>query len=86
MIEIKGWDWYLSQMNAKEIHRDKTGILLELDGLDDGDPIARFVRVQDSSTDRQYALRVAPTVKTAREGVASTFGLTAEEYQIVGES
>ena len=40
-----------------------------------------FVRVKDSSTKREYYLRIPPTIQEADEGVAWTFGLSEKEYQ-----
>lgn len=42
---------------------------------------ARYVEVQDASTPRQYFLRVPPWIKTAAQGVAWTFGMSAKDYQ-----
>jgi hypothetical protein len=41
---------------------------------------ARYVQVQDASTDRQYFLRVPPTIQTAAEAVAWSFQMAVEEY------
>ena len=86
MIERIGWDRYIREAGAREVQTDSTGTLLELPSLGDGDDVARFVRVRDPSTDRQYVLRVLPTVQTAQEAVAWTFGVSAETYQPVKES
>lgn len=80
IIEIIGWDLILTKGNAKSLQRDDYGELVEMDGLNDGDAKARFVRVVDSSTSRKYALRVPPETKTAREAVAWTFGEKEEDY------
>lgn len=42
--------------------------------------VARYVQVQDASTPRQYFLRVPPTIQTAAEAVAWSFGLSVEDY------
>jgi hypothetical protein len=42
--------------------------------------VVRYVRVQDASTPRQYYLRVPPTIQTAAEAVAWSFGLSVEDY------
>lgn len=52
--------------------------------LDDDEPVV-MVEVVNSTpepdgTRRTYWLRVPPRTLTAREGVAWTFGLSAEEY------
>jgi len=43
--------------------------------------VAHYVRVRDSSSEREYYLRVPPEIMRADEAVAWTFGLTEEEYQ-----
>jgi hypothetical protein len=50
-----------------------------------GDPVVA-VLVKCPSTGRAYVLRVPPTVQTAREAVAWTFGMTVEEYQPTAQS
>jgi hypothetical protein len=80
MIERIGWMRYCEKAGAREVHRDDFGALLEMDGLGDGDTLARFVRVRDPSTGREYVLRVPPTVKTVREAVAWTFDVPEEQY------
>jgi len=41
---------------------------------------------EPDGTVRQYVLRVPPTMTTAREAVAWTFGMDAEEYEPQMES
>lgn len=48
--------------------------------------MARYIQVQDASTDRQYFLRVPPTIQTAAEAVAWTFHLSVEEYHPAQET
>ena len=48
---------------------------------DDPERVARYVQVQDASTPRQYFLRVPPTVTTADEAVAWTWGMSTEQYR-----
>jgi hypothetical protein len=38
------------------------------------------------STGRDYVLRVPPTMNSAREAVAWTFGMKAEEYQPISQA
>jgi len=45
-----------------------------------------FVKVKDSSTPRKYMLRVPPSTKTVREGIAWTFKLKPEEYVLEQET
>ena len=47
----------------------------------DPEQVARYVQVQDASTERQYFLRVPPTIQTAAEAVAWSFGLPGKEYR-----
>ncbi len=79
MIERIGWDAYLTAAGAVEVQRDWYGVLLELPerGVDRRN---RFVRVFDPGTRRQYALCVPLETQTAHEGVAWSFGLSADEY------
>jgi hypothetical protein len=81
MTERMGWARYLAEAGARQIHQDETGEVLEVDGLNDGDSVARFVHVKCPSTGREYTLRVPPQTMTAREGVAWTFDVPAEKYQ-----
>ncbi|RFU42967.1 hypothetical protein DZF91_03740 [Actinomadura logoneensis] len=83
MLEIFGYDRYLAETGAKPVHRDETGVLWRID-LPDDEPVV-MVEVVNSTpepdgTYRQYHLRVPPTTRTAREGVAWTFGVDAADY------
>lgn len=83
MLEYYGYDRYLEKSGAKPVHRDETGILWRI--TLPGDEDAVMVEVVNSTpepdgTSRTYWLRVPPTTRTAREGVAWTFGLSAEQY------
>lgn len=84
MLEHFGYDRYLRAAGAHQLHEDETGILWHMSFRDD-EPLV-MVEVVNSTpepdgTSRHYWLRVPPQTRTAREGVAWTFGLTAEEYQ-----
>lgn len=57
------------------LQEDDFGKLYDVEGED-----YRYVHVTDSSTDREYWIRVEPTIETAHAGIASTFGMTPEEY------
>jgi len=50
------------------------------------DRVAHYVQLQDASTERQYFLRVPPTIQTAAEAVAWSFQLTVEEYHPAHET
>ncbi|MDI2131565.1 DUF6745 domain-containing protein [Yinghuangia seranimata] len=83
MLEIYGYDRYLSEVGAQPLHRDATGVLWRIQ-LPGDEPVV-MVEVLNSTPEpdgsvRTYWLRVPPTTRTARAGVAWTFGLTEEEY------
>jgi hypothetical protein len=84
MLEHFGYERYLREAGARRLGSDETGTLWRLD-LPGDEPLV-MVEVVNSTpepdgTSRVYWLRVPPTTRSAREGVAWTFGLTAEEYQ-----
>ncbi|MFH8628240.1 DUF6745 domain-containing protein [Streptomyces vietnamensis] len=84
MLEYFGYDRYLAASGARHQHRDETGVLWRIELADDEDVV--MVEVVNSTpepdgTHRTYWLRVPPTTRTAREGVAWTFGLRPEAYE-----
>jgi hypothetical protein len=84
MLEFFGFDRYLRESEAKRLHSDECGTLWRVD-LPGDEPLV-MVEVVNSTpepdgTSRTYFLRVPPDIRTARAGVAWTFGLTEEEYQ-----
>ncbi|MGW8363907.1 DUF6745 domain-containing protein [Streptomyces wedmorensis] len=83
MLEHYGYDRYLADSGARPGHRDETGVLWRIESDDDEDVV--MVEVVNSTpepdgTHRTYWLRVPPGTRTAREGVAWTFGLRPEAY------
>jgi hypothetical protein len=83
MLEFFGFDRYLRECDAKKVHSDETGILWRVD-LPNDEPLV-MVEVVNATPEpdgsrRTYFLRVPPNIRTARAGVAWTFGLTEEEY------
>lgn len=83
MLEFYGYDRYLTESDARPVHRDETGVLWRIALADDED--VTMVEVVNSTpepdgTHKTYWLRVPPTTRTAKEGVAWTFGLDAEAY------
>ncbi|MEU3300026.1 DUF6745 domain-containing protein [Streptomyces sp. NPDC006678] len=83
MLEFYGYDRYLSESDARPVHRDETGVLWRI-ALDDDEDVT-MVEVVNSTpepdgTHKTYWLRVPPTTGTAKEGVAWTFGLDAGAY------
>lgn len=84
MLEHYGYDRYLADTGATPVHRDETGVLWRIDLFGD-EPIA-MVEVINSTpepdgTRRTYHLRVPPRTRTAREGVAWTFGVEEADYR-----
>ncbi|MFF5920526.1 DUF6745 domain-containing protein [Streptomyces flavochromogenes] len=84
MLEYYGYDRYLTASGARHEHRDETGVLWRIELADDEDVV--MVEVVNSTPEpdgshRTYWLRVPPTTRTAREGVAWTFGLRPEVYE-----
>ncbi|MFR9793435.1 DUF6745 domain-containing protein [Streptomyces sp. MB22_4] len=83
MLEHYGYDRYLEESGAEPMQRDETGVLWRLEL--EGDEPQVMVEVVNSTpepdgTHRPYWLRVPPRTRTAREGVAWTFGLEEAEY------
>ncbi|MET8879446.1 DUF6745 domain-containing protein [Streptomyces rubiginosohelvolus] len=89
MLEYYGYDRYLTESGAEPVHRDETGILWRI--ALDGDEDVVMVEVVNSTpepdgTYRTYWLRVPPTTRTAKDGVAWTFGLEAAAYAPVRQT
>ncbi|MET7418396.1 DUF6745 domain-containing protein [Dactylosporangium sp. NPDC005555] len=83
MLEHFGYERYLREAGARRLGSDACGVLWQL-RFNDDEPLT-MVEVINSTpepdgTSRVYWLRVPPTTRTPREGVAWTFGLTEEEY------
>ncbi|GAA0963668.1 DUF6745 domain-containing protein [Actinocorallia libanotica] len=89
MLEHFGYDRYLADIGARPLHQDETGVLWRID-LPGDEPVV-MVEVVNSTpepdgTRRTYYLRVPPRTRTARAGVAWTFGLTEAEYRPLQET
>ncbi|MFJ3937384.1 DUF6745 domain-containing protein [Streptomyces parvus] len=89
MLEYYGYDRFLSESGAEPVHRDETGILWRI--ALDGDEDVVMVEVVNSTpepdgTYRTYWLRVPPTTRTAKDGVAWTFGLEGAAYAPVRQT
>ncbi|MFF7738286.1 DUF6745 domain-containing protein [Streptomyces sp. NPDC007984] len=89
MLEFYGYDRFLADSGAEPVHRDETGVLWRI-ALDDDEDVA-MVEVVNSTpepdgTFHTYWLRVPPSTRTAREGVAWTFGVTEREYAPVRQT
>ncbi|WP_245717534.1 DUF6745 domain-containing protein [Nocardia jejuensis] len=89
MLEYYGYDRYLEESRARPVHRDETGVLWRI--ALDGDEDVVMVEVVNSTPEPDgssniYWLRVPPSTRTAREGVAWTFGLSAEAYDPIRQT
>ncbi len=73
-------DRFVPELGGVVLDAGPHGMLYEVELPDDPERVARYVQVQDSSTERQYFLRVPPTIQTAAEAIAWSFGLSVEEY------
>ncbi|MFD8751620.1 DUF6745 domain-containing protein [Kitasatospora sp. NPDC059577] len=83
LLEHYGYDRYLEDSGAEPLHRDETGVLWRI-VLPDDEPVV-MVEVVNSTpepdgTYRTYWLRVPPSTRTARAGVAWTFGIPESAY------
>ncbi len=79
--ERLGPDRFIALVGGTCIDRGQRGKLLAVDLGDDPERVAHYIHVQDTSTERQYYLRVPPSISRADEAVAWTFGLDEQEYQ-----
>jgi hypothetical protein len=68
-------------VTGEPVQSDSYGELYDIKDPDDPSTSFRVVRVKDAMSERVYWLRVPPHVSSAHEGVASTFGMTADQYQ-----
>jgi hypothetical protein len=88
-IERYGVERYLLDSGSEIRQHDECGTLYVKEVLNDEDIV--MVRVTNSTPEidgesRNYFLRVPPTIRTAREAVAWTFGMTVDEYKPSAES
>ncbi|MDX3098575.1 hypothetical protein PV703_27890 [Streptomyces sp. ME01-24h] len=84
MLEYYGYERYLEESGAEPVQRDAAGVLWRIE-LEGDEPLV-MVEVVNSTpepdgTHRTYWLRVPPRTRTAREGVAWTFGLEEADYE-----
>jgi hypothetical protein len=86
VIQARLGERFASVLGENVIDRGPRGVLYEVDVPGERDRRARYVKVRDASTAREYYLRVPPTISTAEAAVAWTFGLTTAEYQPEQES
>jgi Domain of unknown function (DUF6745) len=89
LLERYGLDRYLREVGATRLHQDAAGTLWHAP-LRDDEPLVMVEVVnatpEPDGTHRVYWLRVPPATRTAREGVAWTFGLPEDQYRPQRES
>lgn len=83
MLERYGFARYLQDTGAVLIASDECGMLYRKD-IPNDEPLV-MVKVLNSTQERDgsrkpYFLRVPPNMRTVREAVAWTFGLSEDEY------
>lgn len=89
LLERYGHERYLRDVGAERVHADDYGTLWRAEVP--GDEPLVMVEVLDATpqpdgTFRNYLLRVPPTMRTAREAVAWTFGKAADDYSLEAET
>jgi hypothetical protein len=77
--ERMGAERFVWELAATYIDSGPQGVLYEVELPDDPDEVARHVQLLDPSTGREYFLRMPPSIQTAAEAVAWTFGRTPDE-------
>ena len=78
ILERYGAENFIRNLGAKPVQEDKYGRLHRVRIPNQEDLV--MVHVKDPSTDREYFLRVPPTMQSAHEAVAWTFGMRKEDY------
>jgi hypothetical protein len=83
MIKRIGYNEIKDAVDAKVLHTDGDKELLELvlNGEEE-----RYVKVKDSSTDREYLLYVPNNIQRCKQGIAWTLGLKESEYNPIIET
>lgn len=79
-IQERMGDRFVPELGGVVLDSGPRGTLYEVALPDDPERVARYVQVRDSSTERQYFLRVPPTIQTAAEAVAWSFQMAVEAY------
>lgn len=80
LIKRVGYENIKESVKAEVIHRDGTSELLKFNNGE------MYVKVKDSSTEREYLLFVDGNTKTCKQAIAWTFGLREDEYNPLVET
>ena len=86
LIQERMGQRFVWELEGTYIDGGPHGVLYEVELPGDPERVARYVQVPDASTPHQYYLRVPPTIQTAAEAVAWSFGLSVEEYHPAQET
>ncbi len=86
VIQERMGERFVWELEGTYIDGGPRGVLYEVTLPRDPERVARYVQVQDASTDHYYVLRVPPTIQTVAEAIAWTFGLSLEEYHPAQET
>ncbi|WP_329460024.1 DUF6745 domain-containing protein [Streptomyces sp. NBC_01497] len=89
MLEYYGYQRYLDESGATSVQDDETGRLWRIRLADDEDVVMVEVvnaTPEPDGTRRTYWLRVPPGTRTARAGVAWTFGVEEDDYAPVRQT
>jgi hypothetical protein len=82
VIQERMGERFVSELGGGVVDEGPRGRLYEVALPNDPEAMARYVQVQDSSTERRYFLRVPPTTQTVAEAIAWSFGLPVQEYAV----
>ncbi len=86
VIQERMGERFVSELGGVVLDNSPRGTLYEVVLPDDPERVARYVQVQDASSERQYVLRVPPTIQTAAEAVAWTFQVAEQDYRPAQET
>jgi hypothetical protein len=81
MTERLGPERFIELVGGTCIDEGSRGSLIVVDLGDDQERVAHYARVRDSSSGREYYLRVPPSIHRADEAVAWTFGMAEATYR-----
>lgn len=85
MLELMGYEKFLTQMPHRVVHKDGEYALIRIYWHKQEESIM-LVKVKCSSSGAWYTLRVPPNMKTCKEALAWTFNVSPEEYVLEEEA
>jgi DNA-binding transcriptional ArsR family regulator len=85
LLRRYSYDRFMSELKCKVINKSGDNELIMIPLGKEEEPIM-LVKVKDPSTGLTHLLRVPPNVRTCREAIAWTFGMTSEEYNPIVET